>query len=211
MSTYSTEAPGALGSAQADLLAKRAYDSAMNRYQLQRGNTLSKYGYTRDAGGNIGVDPNNEYGQYQTTLKGEAGQNEALQRRQAASGWDSGSGYLGAQQDELQHAQGAEQANLGKAATAELTSVDQGEQDAAFTRDQALYQNQLDAANAAANANQFNPADYTGIDQPGYGEIPNPQPAAPKKASTKAVPKKVTAAAHTAAKKQLIKKVRGRR
>jgi hypothetical protein len=211
LSTYGTEIPGAPGYEQANLLAKRAYDNAMSRYQQQRSSTLTKYGYNRDASGNLSVDPNNEYGGYQQMLRGEASQGEGLQRAQAHSGWDTGSGYLGQQREDLSHAQGGEQAALGTALTGELTGIDQGEQDAAFNRDSALYQNQLQAARDAAAANQFNPADYSGVDAPGYGEIPNPPAPAAKAPAKRAVPKKVSARSRVQARNQLIAKVRRRK
>ncbi len=181
----------------------------MSRLQKQRSSTLLKYGYNRDATGNLSVDPNNEYGSYQQMLKGESGQVEGLGRAQAASGWGGESGYLGQQREDLAHAQGGEQAALGQGLTGELTAVDQGEEDAAFNKDSALYQAQLDAANRAADANQFNPADYSGLNQPEYGaDVTTPPVAKGPGKAPKAVPKKVTNSAHQVAKKQLINKVR---
>lgn len=182
----------------------------MARYQQQRSSTLTKYGYNRDASGNLSVDPNNEYGGYQQMLRGEAQQGEGLQRTQAASGWDTGSGYLGQQREDLAHAQGGEQAALGTALTGELTGIDQGEQEAAFNRDSALYDNQLQAARDAAAANAFNPADYSGVTAPGYGELPA-DPVAKPRVTKRGVPKKVTIAAHQQAKQRLINKVRKRK
>jgi hypothetical protein len=210
VSTYSTEIPGAPGYEQAAALAQKAYTNAMGRYQQQRQQTLLKYGYNRDASGTLSVDPNNEYGSYQQMLRSEAGQGEGLQRAQAASGWDTSSGYLGQQREDLAHAQGGEQAALGQGLTGDLTSIDQGEQEAAYNKDSALYQAQLEAAQRAADANQFNPADYSNLGQIDYGP-PEPAAAVKPPAAKKAVPKKVTSAAHTVARKQLQAKVTKRR
>lgn len=178
MSTYATNIPGAPGYEQSNLLARRAYENAMSRYAQRRSQSLLHYGYTRDASGKLGVDPNNEYGAYQQMLRGEDQQSHSLDRAQRASGWGGG-GYLGAQQDELQHAQGAEQANLGTSLTNELADIGQGEQDAAYNRDQSLYGNELDAARQALEQGNFNPADYSGLDIP-YGDAGPDAPAPPR-------------------------------
>lgn len=178
MSTYSTNIPGAPGYEQANLLARRAYENAMNRLSQRRSRSLQSYGYTRDDAGNLSVDPNNEYGQYQQMLRGENQQSHGLERAQHASGWGSGSGYFGAQRDELQHAQGGEQARLGTSLADELAGISQDETDAAYTRDQNLYGNMQDATREAINQGNFNPADYGGIDVP-YGDQPD-QPAPPR-------------------------------
>ena len=186
MSTYASTVPGASGYAGAALLAQKAYDNAMSRYQQQRGNTLLKYGYTRGADGSYGVDANNEYGGYQQMLKKEAGSAEALDRAQAGSGWGGDSGYLGAQRDQQSYNVGGEQAQFGQQAQSELTGIDQGEQDAAYARDAALYQAQEQAAQQAIAGQQFDPGDYSGIDaQVPYG---NQAPPAPAQKTAKPVP-----------------------
>jgi hypothetical protein len=153
----------------------------MGRLQNRRSQSMLRYGYTRDAQGNLGVDPNNEYGQYQQMLRGEDQQSHQLARAQRASGWGAeGGGYLGAQQDELQHRQGGEQAQLGQAFSGELADISQQEQDAAYGRDAALYTNDQQAAERAIDQGNFNPADYSGIDVP-YGDETAPKTApAPK-------------------------------
>ena len=180
MSTYETNIPGAPGYEQANLLARRAYDNAMARLQQRRSQSMLHYGYTRDAQGNLGVDPNNEYGAYQQMLRGENQQSHRLDRAQRASGWGGG-GYLGAQMDELQHQQGGEQAQLGEAFTNELAGISQQEQEAAYGRDQALFQNEQEATQRAIANDQFNPANYDGIDVP-YGEEQAPAPPAGQRA-----------------------------
>lgn len=171
MATYSTNIPGAPGYEQANLLARRAYDNAMSRLQQRRSQSLLHYGYTRDASGKLNVDPNNEYGAYQQMLRGEDQQSHALDRAQRASGWGGG-GYLGQQAEDLQHAQGGDQAQLGQSFADELSGIANDEQDAAFQRDQALYQNEQEAAQRAIDQGNFNPADYSNLDVPDYGEPP---------------------------------------
>lgn len=204
MSTYASSVPGASGYAGAAALAQKAYDNAMARLAQQRGSTLLKYGYKRNADGTYGVDANNEYGAYQQMLKGEAGQHEGLARAQAGSGWGASSGYLGAQRDNLSYAQGKEQADLGTSLQDTLASIAQQEQDAAYGKDAALYSAEEQAAQDAINRQQFNPGDYTGLqDQVDYP--PGTQaPAAPKKAAKPAVN-------HAAARQRLLQRQAARR
>jgi len=198
LSTYSTNIPGASGYAQANLLAQTAYDNAMARYKQQRSNTLLSYGYRQNAAGGYEVDPNNEYGQYQQMLKGDANQSEALDRNQAASGWGGGSGYIGAQQEDLSYARGAGRADLGQRLTGTLADIAGGEQSAAYDRDANLYQNELEAAQRAIDAGQFNPGDYTGLDD---------SPAAPAPAGAKAAPKRTASPAKHPGRAQLHQKL----
>jgi hypothetical protein len=163
MSTYQTPVPGAGGYAGAAALAEQAYQNAKSRYAQQRTQTLQKYGYTQGADGRLGVDPNNEYGAYQQMLRGEAGQVSGLERAQAGSGWGSSSGYLAQQRDNLNYAQGGEQSALGQDLSGQLSDITQGETDAGYQRDNALWQAQHQAAMDAIQQQQWNPADYTGI------------------------------------------------
>lgn len=178
MSTYQTPIPGAPGYGQANLLARRAYENAMSRFAQRRAQRLLHYGYTRDAQGNLSVDPNNEYGQYQQMLRGQDVSSRRLDRYQRASGWGEGSGYLGAAREDLQREQGGQGAALGQALAGELADISQGEQGAEYERDRALYQNELEAARDAINQGNFNPANYGDLDVP-YGEqepAPRPRP-----------------------------------
>ena len=179
MSTYQSPVPGLAGYAGAAELANQAYNNAMSRYNQQRSDTLLKYGYKQDASGGLSVDANNEYGGYQQMLRNEAGQTQGVERAQAASGWGSGSGYLGAQRENLSYAQGAEQGQLGQELTGTLTGISQGEQDAAFNKNSALYQAQETATQNAITQNQFNPAN------PDPNTDPN-DPYAPVKAAAAA-------------------------
>lgn len=163
MATYQTPIPGAAGYAGAAALAQRAYENAMARFNQQRADTLLKYGYRKDAAGHLQVDANNELGQYQQMLKGEAAQNQGLTRAQAASGWGGSSGFLGAQKENLSYAQGGEQLALGQNLQGDLTGISQNEQDAAYQRDAALYQAQEAAAQAAIQQRAFDPADYSNL------------------------------------------------
>ena len=157
MSTYQTPIPGLSGYAGAAQLANQAYTNAMARYTRQRSDTLLKYGYSQGADGSLGVDANNPYGGYQQMLKNEAGQTQGLERAQAGSGWGGSSGYLGAQRENLQYAQGGEQAQLGQAITGDLAGISEGEQEASYNKNAALYQGQENAAQQAIQNQQYNP------------------------------------------------------
>jgi hypothetical protein len=201
LSTYQTPVPGGSGYAGAALLAQKAYDNAMARYKQQRGNTLLSFGYQQKEDGSYGVDPNNEYGRYQQMLKGEANQSEGLERHQAASGWGTSSGYLGRQREDLSYAQGGEQAALGTDLTGQLADITSGEQQAAYDKDAALYQAEQAAAEQAIANQQFNPGDYTGLDD-------NPaDPASPAAPGAKKSPplRKATPAVHKSGRTQLLK------
>jgi hypothetical protein len=174
LSTYDTPIPGGSGYEQANLLARRAYENAMTRLSQMRSQRLLRAGYVRDAQGNLSVDPNNEYGDYQQMLRNESGQTHHLERAQLASGWGGSSGVLVSQRDELQHAQGGEQAAFGQALTGDLADIASQEENAAMGRDQALYQNELDAARNAIDQGNYNPADYNNLDVPPYGDQSDP-------------------------------------
>lgn len=208
MSTYASNVPGAAGYTGAAALAQKAYENAMARYQRQRSDTLLKYGVHKNAAGGYDADANNEYGQFQQMWKGEDAQNEHLSRAQAASGWGADSGYLGAARDSLSYAQGAEQAATAQGLQGDLSDVAQGEQGAAFDRDSALYTAEEQAARDAINRQEFNPADYGGInDEVPYGE---PKAAAPP--AKKAAPTKPRPSVHAKGKAKIMKrKAKGRR
>jgi hypothetical protein len=185
LSTYATPIPGAPQYQQANLLAKRAYEQAMARHQQKRSRSLQNYGYVRDATGNLGVDPNNEYGQYQQMLRGGDTASRRLDSTQRAGGWGTGSGYLGAQREDLQYQQGNQQRQLGTAFADELAGISQDEQASEYERDQALWQNEANAARDAINDNRFNPANYDGTDAPYGDEEDAPPPSVHKQGKTK--------------------------
>lgn len=170
---------------------------------------MLKYGVHKNAAGGYDADANNEYGQFQQMWKGQDRQVEGLQRAQAGSGWGSDSGYLGAAREGLSYAQGAEQASTAQGLQGSLADVEQGEQGAAFDRDAALYTAQEQAARDAIDRQEFNPADYTGInDEVPYGAVPKPPL---KKAVAKTKPKpNVHAQGKAKIMRRVIKKKGGR-
>jgi hypothetical protein len=174
----------------------------MARYSQQRSKSLLHYGYKRGADGSYAVDPNNEYGAFQQMLKGESAQTHSLERAQHASGWGESSGFLGQARDELGYAQGGEQAQLGQGFQDELSQIDQGEADAAYNKDQALYSAQEQAAQDAINQQNFNPGDYGGLDQQvGY----------PAGTDQSVVPPKRRGAQHRQQKARLVQRQAARR
>lgn len=209
MSTYDTQIPGAGGYAQAEALAQRAYANAMARLTQQRGQTMLRYGVHRDAGGQVVADADNELGQYQQMLRSEGNAGDSLRRAQAASGWGSGSGYLGAQADTLGHAQAGEQAQFGEQLQGDLSSLDAQQQQAAYDRDAALWEAQQAADQQAVGNQQFDPGDYTGLDkQLGYGDQ-TPVPPKPKGAPGRKVvhlPRRPVMTQHQQARAKLIKR-----
>ena len=197
MSTYATPVPGVAGYAGADALATKAYNNAMARYNQQRTNTLLKYGVNKGTDGSYQLDPNNEYGSFHQMFQNQAAQDEAQQRQQAASGWGGDSGYLANARDKLSYQRGGEQAAMGQALQGDIFNIDQGIQDAAYQRDAALYEATQAAAQDAINKQNFNPGDYSQVDQGvDYGQQPAPAPAA----------KAAKPATHVVARRALVQK-----
>lgn len=214
MSTYQTSIPGAAGYAGAAALAQKAYANAMARLQQQRSQTLLKYGVKRTPSGSYQADPYNEYGSYQQMLRQQSGQVNQLGAQQASSGWGGSSGILGRQREALSFAQGGEQAALGQSLTGDLADLAQGEQQAGYEKDAALYQAQHEAALNAINNQQFNPGDYSNLPAVPYGPGVDPN-ATPPKRTAKPVKGKVKPAIHAKGKAKIIKakaqKKKGRR
>src|SRR4051812_25414513 len=76
---YDAPVPGAVGQMNVALLGKTAYNNTLARINRQRGSTLQQYGYLGDVDPTTGVmthvrvDPNNQYGDFQSMLRNQAG------------------------------------------------------------------------------------------------------------------------------------------
>jgi hypothetical protein len=181
VSTYDTNIPGAFGAggyAQANLAANTAYKNTLARINQKRTQTLRQYGYLGDIDPNTGVlsnmrvDPNNAYGGLQGMLRHQAQDFQGAQ--DAASERHLVGGLAHRADSDLRYQHGAESAQFGQGLTDTLGGFQDDQNQAAYTRDQALYQAQLDAARLAIENQQFSPADYSGLDYSGYGEDPVP-------------------------------------
>lgn len=172
--TYDTNIPGSPGYLQAELLAKQAYQQALARINAQRSGTLRQYGYVGDIDPVTGmlrhlhVDPHNPYGQYQSMLGNQAQEDQSAQEDALARGLHGG--LANQMQTQLHHAHGGESAALGQALTGSLADLQDQQNQAAYTRDSALYDAELQAARDAIANQQFNPADVSNVPMPAYGD-----------------------------------------
>jgi hypothetical protein len=172
--TYDTNIPGSPGYLQAQLIAKKAYQEALARINAQRTGTLRQYGYLGDIDPTTGtlrhvrVDPHNLYGQYQQMLGSQAGEDQAALDEAAARGLHGG---LARQMvSRLHREHGGQSAALGQNLTGTLADFQDQQNQAAQVRDSALYEAELQAARDAIAAQQFNPADVSGVPMPAYGD-----------------------------------------
>lgn len=165
MSTYDTQIPGASQYAGAALLAKRAYDNAVASVTQRRQGTLTQYGYKGTVGANgqltnFAVDPYNPYGQFQQLRRGNAQASSDLFSADAERGIGTSGGLALQDQENLRYGEHAADAALGQGLSNDLSGY-QGElNQAAYSRDAALYEAELAAAQAAIANGDFNPAAY---------------------------------------------------
>lgn len=142
--------PGASTYLAQESQAQQAYEQAQNTLLSNRNSLYHQYGLTSDGS----VDPNDQYGQYQTLLGNEGSALDSADQ----SALDRGLGTGGlAMQGEQSLRQGQGEQNL-----AFQQQVDQAGQDyagglanASEARDTSINQAELSAAIAAANAGQY--------------------------------------------------------
>jgi hypothetical protein len=165
--TYSTAIPGASQYTQAALMAKRAYDTAVANITQKRQGTLTQYGYKGNVGANgqltdFAVDPFNPYGQFQQMRRGNAMASQDLLSADQERGIGSGGGLAAQDQNNIRYGFGLADQAMGQGLMGDLSGYQSDLTGAAYTRDAALYEAELAAAQAAIDAGQFNPADYGG-------------------------------------------------
>jgi hypothetical protein len=168
---YTTPIPGAVGYESATLAAKTAYQNALTRLNQQRGDTLRQFGYAGDINpdtgvvGNIRVDPNLPYGEYQQERQSHADAYE--QARQSAQDRGIGRGGLAARGvTRLRQGFGAEDAALGQNLSGAISGYQDQQNQAAYQRDAALSEAQLQATRDAIQQQMFNQANLDGLDTP---------------------------------------------
>jgi hypothetical protein len=160
---YDAPIPGADTYATAALGAKTAYQNALTRINSKRQDTLRTYGYLGDIDPNSGalsnlrVDPYNQFGGLQQMLRSNA--DEVDQARMAAEerGLHGGLAHKGLSDARYDFGNASQQ--LGTSLSGTLGGYQDDQNSAAYTRDQSLYQAELDAARLAIENQQFNPAD----------------------------------------------------
>lgn len=144
------------------LLGKTAYNNTLARLNKQRGSTLQQYGYLGDVDPTTGVlshvrvDPNNQYGDFQSMLRSQAG----LAQQAEWANQDRGlrGGMANKALSDLRYGFGQQSAQLGTNFSNQFTDFQDQQTQAKYEYDKAVYEQQLeDARNAIANGG-FNPA-----------------------------------------------------
>jgi hypothetical protein len=158
--------------ATAALNATTAYQNALARINSKRSDTLRQFGYLGDIDptsgvvNNVRVDPHNQFGGLQQMLRSNA--DEVQQARIAAEerGLHGGLAHKGITDAHYDLGNASQQ--LGSAFSGALGGYQDDQNSAAYARDQALYQAELEAARNAIENGQFNPADFsdTNYDNP---------------------------------------------
>lgn len=176
---YSTPIPGSPLYLQAEAAANKAYEQALALVNQRRSGTLRQYGYLGDIDPktgtikNVRVDPNNPYGELQQLLHSSALSSEQAVNDAVGRGIHGGLAHQAEREVQFQH--GAESAALGQSLTDALSQLQQEQNADLETRDQALYNAELDAARQAmdelASNGSVNPANDTGLNIPDYGNL----------------------------------------
>lgn len=167
---YTTPVPGATGYEAASLAATTAYEKALARLNQERQDTLRQYGYGGSidpATGvvtNVHVDANLPYGAYQTARQTHADAYEAA--RQSAQDRGIHGGLANQGLTRLRRGFGAEDAQMGTALTGALGGFQDQQNTAAYARDSALADAQIQAARDAIQQQMFNQANLDGLDTP---------------------------------------------
>lgn len=167
MSTYSTPIPGVPQYGQAALAAKAAYGNALARINQRRGSLLRSSGFAGDIDSesgvvrNVRVDGSNKYGALQQLNRGQAIRDEQARWAGVERGLGAGGGLAAQFRNQERFDFGREDADLATQLLGSLSGLQDEQNQAAYGRDAALYQAQLDAARSAIEQGAFNPADLT--------------------------------------------------
>lgn len=147
--------PGADQYAGADVLATNAYNKALTQINSNRLNTLTSYGYTGTVDpttgvvGGVRIDPNSIYGDAQQLFHNQAIEDRNAQFAAEDRGLFGGLAHQAA--SELRYQHGAQRTKLGGDLQSALGNLDLQQQQAAESRNNALWQ-----AEQAANTAEMN-------------------------------------------------------
>lgn len=160
----STDIPGAGVYGQAVALAKKRYQQRLADINKQRQSTMRTAGFTGDIDPETGLisgmrtDPYNRYGAYQQLNRVQA--QRADEQFSENVGRGLGRGGLAAQNlGNLRYDFGREDASFGANLADQLAGLTRQQDEDRFAYDQALYEAQLEAARAAAEAGDYGYAD----------------------------------------------------
>jgi hypothetical protein len=175
---YDAPIPGAPGYATTALQAKTAYQNALARINSKRQDTLRQYGYLGDIDpttgvvNNVRVDPYNQYGGLQQMLRNNA---QAVQDAEfAAEERGLHGGLAHKAMSDVRYDLGNASQSLGSAFAGALGGFQDEQSQAAYDRDRALYEAELQAARDAIANGDFNPADYSDTNYNDPGDNGNP-------------------------------------
>jgi len=173
---YETSIPGASVYGGAALLAKTAYQKSLARLNDQRGTRLYQAGFEGNINAETGVIDNvrasqtNKYGEFQQLNRNQAMQDESLRNQGIERGLGTGGGLAAQQRSNARYGYGMQDAAFGRSLTGDLAGFQDQQTGAAQDRDAALYQAELAAAQAAQQNGDWSPTNYTGMEQPNYGD-----------------------------------------
>lgn len=182
MATYSTPIPGVPQYGQAALAAKTAYQNTLARINQRRQALLRQGGFEGEIDGETGVlknmrvDGSSRYGALQQLNRAQAMRDESARWQGIERGLGSGGGLAAQLRNQERFEFGQEDANLAQSLLESLSGLQDEQNQAAYSRDAALYQAELGAARHAIQNEAFNPADFTGLEYPAPGTDPLTQP-----------------------------------
>jgi hypothetical protein len=170
---YDAPVPGAVGQMNVALLGKTAYNNTLARINRQRGQSLQQYGYQGDVDPNTGVltnvhvDPNSRYGDFQSMLRNQA----TIAQQAEYANQDRGlrGGMANKALSDARYGFGQQSAQLGTNFANTFTDYQDQQTQAKADYDRALYEQQLQDAQAAIAAGNFNPAGDGGDGSGGDG------------------------------------------
>jgi hypothetical protein len=173
---YSTAIPNYAHYGTAGLLAKTAYENTLAHINRNRSQSLHQFGYLGDVDPNTGalknfrVDPNSMFGGFQSMLRNQAQQDQEAEWANQDRGLRGG--LANKAYSALKYNHGAESAQFGTDIANQFTDYQDQLQQAAYDRDRALYEAQLEAARNAIGGGDFSPASYDPNYDPGPGGDP---------------------------------------
>lgn len=164
MATYDTPIPGVPQYGQAALLAKTAYGNALARLNQRRSALLRSTGMAGDIDSetgtvtNVHVDGSSRYGALQQLNRSQAMRDESARYQGVERGLGAGGGLAAQLRSQERFDFGREDSDLAQQFLESLSGLQDEQNSAAYERDAALYQAELEAARLAILNEQFNPA-----------------------------------------------------
>ena len=185
MATYDTPIPGVPQYGQAALAAKTAYQNALARINQRRSGLIRDAGFQADVNpetgvvGGMRVDGSNKYGTFQLLNRSQAQRGLAARNMALERGLGAGGGLAAQMQNEARFSFGQEDADLSRRLLESLSGLQDEQNQAAYQRDAALYQAELEAARMALQERMFNEAQAAraAVESFGQGGGGSPAPA----------------------------------